>query len=58
MITLLSWEPAKDFGFSSGVSVASEFLRMNDLDCSIQFVRSFWLLDPVALRRVAVRPAS
>ena len=40
----------------SGVSVATEFLRMKNLDGSVQFISRLRLFDPVALGEIFVRP--
>jgi hypothetical protein len=36
--------------------MAPKFLRMNNLDGSVEFIRRLRLLDPVALGEIFIRP--
>lgn len=49
MVAVLGWEPLEYCRVIPRVSMASKFLRMNNLDGPVEFVRSFRLLDPIAV---------
>jgi hypothetical protein len=56
MVALVSWKSLQDRRVGSGISMAPKFLRMNNRYSPVKFIRSFWLFDPIALRKFFVCP--
>jgi hypothetical protein len=57
MVAVLGGKPLQYCRVIPRVSMATNFLRTDNLDGSLQFLRRLWLLDPIALRAVFVGPS-
>jgi hypothetical protein len=50
MVAILGWKPLEYRRVFSRVSMTAKFLRMNNLDGPVQFIRRLRLFEPEALR--------
>jgi hypothetical protein len=49
MVAVLGWKPLEYRRVFPGVPMAAKFLRMNNLDGPVQFIRRLRLFEPVAM---------
>jgi hypothetical protein len=57
MVAILGRKPLEYRRVFPRVSMAPKFLRMNNLDGPVRFIRRLRLFEPVALGQIFVRPS-